>query len=411
MKKIFLICYILTGLYSASFDCEKSLNDIEQIICDTWDISEQDEILADYFFIIKNNLEDDKKKEFIEKQKKWIKTRNTIYKKAVSYNEAQRVLLKAYENRIKELKEYFYVNISKFPKEKEITNICKNISQDAITFTKLYSVKTNLFDVNNDGIKENIHCESQGTAHIPYCEYKSKNGNKIDINKIGFEWKDYWTYNQEFVELNGRIYKLNFEDDYIKNPSYLSLITPLNEEYVICEFKIKETEHLIPNQYEKDSKELCKIIEDKDETKYEYINLEKKENIVIDKLLEGKGRGGEYAVERQGKIDFDNDGIKEDVVRIGYYSGAGRGCDINYFDEINGTNFTTSHKKQMLLAIQDDGDVCGIYKQKFFKYKDLIYLDYPSQDEHSIYLIKDKKIHTMCTSKIKRDVTFKYIQP
>lgn len=413
MNKLLLILFLTGSLYSASFDCTKASTTIEKAICKSNTVSKIDEKLSMTFNTIRKSLNTKESKKFIEAQKLWLKKRDTEFAQKINDTEKENFLYSFYENRLDELKEYYASRIFKFPSGKELNQICNSIATQPITFTELNQILINDFDVNNDGINEHVICTTQGTAHVPICKYMLEDNTTIDIDQIGFEWKDYWTYNQKFLQIKEKVYKLNFKDDGIKEPSFLSIITPENEEEVVCEFETKELEELVPNDYIENSNEICKALENQDKTKYSYINTNKKVTHNISELNRFK-KSSSYP-KSQGKIDFDNDLNDEMLVEIDYASGAGRGCDFHYYDEINETNFTNSYKRNLLLGMQSVSidsyhPNCGVVNTKFFKYKDIIYYDYHTKSNHNIYLIQDKKIHTVCVGKKRNKLSVTYVR-
>jgi hypothetical protein len=55
------------------------------------------------------------------------------------------------------------------------------------------------------------------------------------------------------------------------------------------------------------------------------------------------------------KVDFDNDGTEENLVLLEYASGAGRGCDYNYYDTLDNSRKEIQYDKKhsVLMKLQN----------------------------------------------------------
>jgi len=409
---------------AASFNCDKASNDIEKTICSNWSISQDDEKLSKYFTVVKEALKGGELIAFISDQKQWLKERNTECRLNEEGARAE-CLQTHYKARITDIEHKHNAFLFRFPSEQKLREICTNISLNPSVYTELNQIIEDKFDVNNDGLEENITCTSQGTAHVPYCEYKLPEGENIEISTIGFEWKNYWTYGLKFLNIDGKTYKLNFLDDQHKKPAYLSYITPVNEEYVVCEYTDQQIETMVPNPQINDSKDICLAVQNNDLSKISYLSFTEQVESNISK--QERFQNSSSTPVQQGKLDFDNDGTLNNLVEINYASGAGRGCDFHYYDEItlDSTGFTTSEPRNLLLKMQSvDLNAfhpnCGSFmivngrgmqSTRYFKYKDLNYYEYHTKTDHKVFLIADHTIKTVCISRKKAETSLKTVKP
>jgi uncharacterized protein len=424
VKVILWSISIATYVNAASFNCDKASSDIEKTICGNWSISQDDEKLSKYFSVVKKSLQDNDLKAFINDQKQWLKKRNTECR--LTEEDARAECLQAhYKDRIREFKRKYNAVLFRFPSEQKLHEICTDISLNPSLYTELNQIIEEKFDVNNDGVEENVSCTSQGTAHVPYCQYKLPEGKNIEIGTIGFEWKNYWTYGLKYLGVEGKTYKLNFLDDQHEKPAYLSYITPVNEEYVVCEFENKQIETMIPNPQIDESKDICLAVQNNDLSKISYLSFTEQVESGISK--QERFQQSWSTPMKQGKLDFDNDGTLNSLVEINYASGAGRGCDFHYYDEItlDSTGFTTSESRDLLLKMQSidldafhpncgsfmivDGQ--GMHGTRYFKYKDLNYYEYRTKTDHKVFLIADHTIKTVCISREKATTSLKTVKP
>lgn len=125
-----------------------------------------------------------------------------------------------------------------------------------------------------------------------------------------------------------------------------------------------------------------------------------------------------------GRADFDNDGTDDHLVKLHYASGAGRGCDYNFFDLLNEKmdGFSRSKKRELLLKLQGVGDMpnvrhpvpsCSGNTTGWFRYKGINYYEtkYPGvqpentgQEFHTISYIKNGEIKKVCEASFRVQV-------
>lgn len=386
-----------TLLFGAGFDCNKASNNVEKTICKEYFLSEKDTTLNSYFNFVKKKMSPKEATTLVSEQINWLKKRN-IECNIDDESDRRECLRNKYNDRKLEFVRKYDKLLFNFPSENELKNICTDLANKPNLLSVLH-IRENRFDVNNDGIDENVTCIDQGTAHITYCDYSTEKGKEIPYSQIGFEWKDFWTYGLSYLNINDRIYKFNSYDDYLKEPAYLSYTTPVNEEYIVCVFENNSTKNWTYNPYIKDAKKVCETMQ-----KHEgYIKLKQEANTQI-KQNSRFIQNGWSTPSNEGQIDIDNDGKLNNILEIDYASGAGRGCDFHFYDELNPKkdDFIQSESRNLLLNMQSV-DIegfhpnCGGYTQ-FFKYNHINYLEYKTFTDHKAYLLDKNHIKTVCSS-------------
>lgn len=272
-------------------------------------------------------------------------------------------------------------------------NVCLELSKNPAEFIKLYADKKGFkrFDIDNDGIPNKIKCEWGGTAHIGICNYISKNNEEISFggeDDNGRIWGDIY-----FIKYDNKSYILNANSS--KEPLFLSF-----NNNKICNFKTETIGKLIPNPDIKFSNNICNSIQNKRLSAINYINFDKEP---LDRDLASYQWFWE-SPQKSAFLDYNNDGIVDNVLEVSYASGAGRGCDTNYFLDLK------NNKNNLLKKLKKEID-CGATKNKFFTHKNLNYFEYKnehydkSRNTHKVFLIKDSKIYTVCDYKKELKIT------
>lgn len=245
--------------------------------------------------------------------------------------------------------------------------------------------------------------------HVPCVEYKTPDGNKLTIDTINYEWKTYWTYGHRPFYKNGKWFSFHSYDDHYLKPAYVSYLTPDNNEFVVCEFENLETEIALPNLNIEGAEQVCEEITLEDSPRIKAIKLHDRPTITL-RGVHDLGRR-ETGLERQGYLDYDNDGIQNYIGELEYASGAGRGCDYNYFDELSEDkkSFLESTSRNLLLKMQKVDlkarhPNCGSsnpnsrgYMNRFFEFDGKNYYEFKTRTDRAIFKLENNKIDTICS--------------
>ncbi len=163
MKHIFLFVLFLSVLSSASFDCDKAESKLENLICNNKQLNKLDSKLGIKFFSIRNQLKKEDAKEFLQKQKTWLKDRKNI----CNYNNST-CLIDLYKKRIKSIEIGFE---NKIQKNSHLRNFCNQIKDD-------YEISIEECVFNQDCLAKELSKSSSGII-----KYKS---DKSIINNYGY---------------------------------------------------------------------------------------------------------------------------------------------------------------------------------------------------------------------------------
>ncbi len=394
---LILISVFSINSYGASFDCSKAAIKIEQSICSNNQLSRLDDDLSESFSKLKNKLEKSEFQILLREQRKWIKQRNKLCQNSSIMD---RCLISAYENRLNTL-DIFSKNI--LPSLTDLEAVCSGNA-------KRNPVNNELFDVNNDGIDEVAETCWGGTMNTPCINFKTQNGDDVYLRTIGFEWKTYWTFSSSYFEYNGNVYNSHGTD---KGPSHIRYTTPDNNSFVICEFENIESEKFTPTSESKTSVDICNLAS---ENKLQYIELKDKPVITREQVRES-GRY-ETGILRQGYLDINNDGNKELIAQVEYASGAGRGCDFLYYDELNMESGTFKNDKGQTPLLKMQGvnldsrhPNCGGMNNRLFEFSGKIYYEIDTSREHRISILDNNEARDVCNAKRSIEINVKYIGP
>jgi uncharacterized protein len=392
-----LISIASMNVHAASFDCSKASTKVEKTICSNNPLSLLDEQLADSFSKLKSQLNKKDFKILLREQRKWIKQRNKSCKNS---RRIPSCLTWSYENRLHSLD---LISRNIIPPLSELDAVCSGNG-------KRHSIDDGLFDINNDGVKEVGEKCHGGSMHTPCMKFKQPNGERIFLNTIGFEWKTYWTFNSSYFAHNGKIYNLHGADS---GPSHIRYTTPKNNSYVVCEFENIETEELLPVKNTPEHKEICALSNTKN---IKYVDFKDKP-ILSHKQIKDAGRY-ETGVGGQKYIDIDNDGEKELIAMVNYASGAGRGCDFLYYDELSpdGNSFSYTEGQTSLLKMQGVNldsrhPNCGGMNNQIFEFKGKRYYEINTSNEHRISTLERNKIDNICVGTRTIKTNIKHIGP
>jgi len=401
MKIILLstMLFVAANAYSASFDCKKASTRIENLICEDLPLSQLDNQMSNAYVNLKEELKPEAVEALIKEQRNWLRSREKI---CVDKDDVACIisLTDAYRHRIAEISEK--IESDPLPSVREVHELCEMIANASPARRAELDLRTESVDINNDGSRDTVKNCLSGTMNIPCREYRSQDGNLLEIKTVGFEWKDYWTYGLATLEWKGKIYNLHSYDDFFQKPAYISFINSDNKERVVCEFDVKQTFIASPASDNADLKSFCSFLANDPLDRFNSALIDKPLNTPVN--LCPSCNSDTYLV-KSGYLDYDNDGAVNYLIEFGYASGAGRGCDFNYFDEfdINQEKISDTAVRKLLLNMQDVDLAarhpnCGGVRNKFVEYKGLIYYVSIKEDMRSISSIQNGEHKKICTA-------------
>jgi hypothetical protein len=131
--------------------------------------------------------------------------------------------------------------------------------------------------------------------------------------------------------------------------------------------------------------------------------------------LTARPPGNHYAFERfetdiaaAGRVDIDNDGKPEDLLELHLQSGAGRGCDWNYFEPVtaDGRALLKNEQSRLVHELQDLGEDgyekrnCGVVSNRLLRHAGKVYyetnVDNADYRTHEVRLLEGGRVQTIC---------------
>ena len=418
MAKFFIISFCLTiTIYAEQINCSLQVGTkFERMICESPGTLVLDKRLDRYISVLNSKLSNEKLQKLKKTQQEWLIKRDNEINNNLRCDNACLYLM--YKQRVTSLEQEYKRILNHFPKNTEVKELCNGLANKSINVEWISRQSEKEFDVNNDGENERITCSVTGTMGFEYCSFKN---NKNEILVFKDEQTLWWSdepykYDPQYLRFKHKVYQYN--DDYDIATSFLYYITPTNERHIVCRFKSEQIVQFIPQLDVNDSKEICAAVEKNDLSKITYFSW----NQSVDKsvrTMEEFPKGGWATPVQQGKIDYDNDGIKNNLIEISYASTAGRGCSGNYFLELT-PNYTEVDNNEVYKKFKDkqvgyadlftlrycDNSVKRneqwISNKQFFRFKGLNYYELFTRNYHDVFLLKNDELYHVCSSKRKR---------
>jgi len=402
-RAVFLLLLASVNSYGASFDCSRASTGVERTICESDRLGSLDEELASLYTRLREFLLEDASSELLAGQREWIRERNRSCEASA---DRESCLVEKYRERIHALKSRY--DESFLPGRASLAGMCGEIAALDAPGRRQYGDspeadaadgQAGRYDINNDGVLEIAEQCYGGTMAVPCVAFRQPDGNPLNSRTVDYEWKDYWTYGLRIFRKDGRWFSLHSYDDDLLRPAYVSYMTPGNKEYVVCEFENTESWVYHANEKVSGAAEICSRFRNGGVDGTESVALT--ETPVMSRLDLRELGMSETGLKAQGHVDYDNDGIKEYVGEFQYASGAGRGCDLNFFDELtpDGKSLASGPSRDLLRKMQ--GRHCGGMNNRLFSYRGEIYYELNTPDERGIALIRNNRIEKVCTAEKK----------
>jgi hypothetical protein len=250
-------------------------------------------------------------------------------------------------------------------------------------------------DVNNDGTPDLLYACDGGSIRMPCTEYKDAQGNALEIWQ-GFEWNTYTTFGESHFRYDGKTFIYHSYDDGGSKPAFVSYITPQNREYVLCEF-----DNEMANKRRSGDAAICLALERG--APVDVVALPARPS--ADHNIFGRF---ETHIAAFGPVDIDNDGKPEDILELHLQSGAGRGCDWNYFELAtpDGRALLKNEQSRHINELQDTNEEsdsrrnCGVVANRLLRHAGKIYyetnVDNAQYFDHEVRLLEGGRVQTVC---------------
>jgi hypothetical protein len=273
-------------------------------------------------------------------------------------------------------------------------------------------VKDGALDANNDGIADDVTVEMRGgTMRGEDLAFRprgaAKDSKPADVTQKDFEpGRDYFPFGARWLPYNGKVYTLYFDAEDLRYPSYLGFIDAADTEHLVCDFDHSERETLSPVR-DADAG-VCRAVGQGDVSYVKVADAPEADADVASRRWSSRVTGHVM-------VDFDNTGTSTALTLVEFASGAGRGCDLNYFDVILGGKLARAgNAHAILMKLQDielseQGAVdftqgrCDGSTPRWFARDGLIYVDIAGGPDvrgtepfHEVRLAHGTRLDTVC---------------
>lgn len=366
---------------SPSFDCAKVRGRVEKIICAEDALASLDRRVGDlYALALAQAIE---QSDIKRDQRRWLADRDDCKDAAC--------IDRSYRQRLTQLTTL----TGRFAAE-EARPLCDAFTDVESRARRLEST-AGADDINNDG-KADRHTQcAGGTANIPCVEYFDTNGNPLHIAPQGFEWTTYSALGRAAFRVDGRTFTYYASDAALEQPAYLAYVTPTNRDMRVCDF-----DTVVGSAATEGSDDVCAAVEAME------TSIEPAELVALtDAHAYATGRRDTQA-RALGRSDVDNDGLEESVIEYVYSSGAGRGCEINYYELLGedgrslaaNSNAAAVRELQRLGPAGADGRNCGLVANRLFRFADKIYFESNAGNApgfpHEVRILRGDAVATAC---------------
>ncbi|HVF15800.1 MAG TPA: hypothetical protein VNA21_02785, partial [Steroidobacteraceae bacterium] len=196
----------------------------------------------------------------------------------------------------------------------------------------------------------------------------------------------------------GRTFTFYTSDEAMEQPAFISYVTPTNREVRICDF-----DTVVGSAVVEGGEEVCAALEANDE------RIELLEIASISPTNTYAPERPDTQARALAKIDVDNDGLEENLVEFAYSSGAGRGCENNYFELLaddgkslaSNSNAASVRELQSLTANGSGGRNCGLVVNRLIRFADKIYFEANAKNAsgtpHELRILEGEAVASVCT--------------
>jgi hypothetical protein len=299
----------------------------------------------------------------------------------------------------------------RLPSRAEATAVCNMVAARGPAVEAML-VKDGVLDANNDGVADDVTVAARdGTMRGEDLAFRprgaAKDSKPVDVTPKDFQpGSDYFPFGARWLPYGGKVYTLYFDAEDLRYPSYLGFIDATNAEHLVCDFDHSERETLEPAQAI--DAPICRAVAQG------HVSYAK-----VDDAQDGDAdlasRRWSSRVAGHVTVDVANIGVPTPLALVAFESGAGRGCDLNYFDVVIGGKLARSGNAHAMLMklqdveISDQGDQdytagrCDGSTPRWFVLDGLTYVDIAGGPDvrgaepfHEVRLARGTKLGTIC---------------
>jgi hypothetical protein len=297
------------------------------------------------------------------------------------------------------------------PSRAEAAAVCNMVAARGPAIEAML-IKDGVLDANNDGVPDDVTvARRDGTMRGEDLAFRphgaAKDSKPIGVTQKDFQpGSDYFPFGARWLPQGAKVYTLYFDAEDLRYPSYLGFIDAANTEHLVCDFDHSEHETLEPVQAI--DAPICRAVAQGQVSYAKVADAHDSDADVASRRWSSRVAG-------HVTVDFANIGVPTLLALVAYESGAGRGCDLDYFDAVIGSKLARAgNAHTMLMKLQDvelsdQGDQdytdsrCDGSTPRWFVRDGLTYIDIAGGPDvrgvepfHEVRLARGTKLGTIC---------------
>ena len=238
----------------------------------------------------------------------------------------------------------------RLPSRAEAQAVCNMVAARGLAVQSVL-IENGVLDANNDGTPDDVTVAMrEGTMRGEDLAFRPRGAPKeskpVDVTAKDFEpGRDYFPFGARWLPYAGKVYTLYFEAEDLRYPTHLGFIDATNTEHLLCDFSHSEHETLRPVLVA--DADLCRAVAQGSVSYAKVAGAQDADADVASRRWMSRVTG-------HVTIDYANIGVPTLLALVAYESGAGRGCDLNYFDVVfDGKLARAGNAHAMLMKLQD----------------------------------------------------------
>jgi len=313
----------------------------------------------------------------------------------------------------------------RLPSRAEAHAICDMVATRGLEVGSML-VEHGGLDANNDGVVDDVTgAMREGTMRGEDLAFRPRGAAKasppVDVRPKDFQPIDYFPFGARWLPYDDKVYTLYFEAEDLRYPTHLGYIAADNDERLVCDFDHSERETFNPVR-DADAA-VCRAVA---AGGVRYLAPADAQDADAD----AAARRWNSRVAGHVSVDYANTGAATPLALVAFRSGAGRGCEFDYFDlTVGGTLAHAGDAHALLLKLQDvelsgQGELdytsgrCDGSRPRWFVRDGVTFLDIAGGPDvrgeepfHEVRLARNGQVETACRGSFAVSWTVKSMGP
>lgn len=259
-------------------------------------------------------------------------------------------------------------------------------------------------DINNDGALENVVIVGQGSAHSKGVMVLDEKWKVLEFSTLSSDESDCLGASQRIVKFRDRYYVV----DSCKESMNYAFMYDKKQLVTVCTFDYETQPTEVITKSLDDN--LCHAGVDK---KLNYVSFTEAHTLDYG-CHDSEGPECAHPLPMVAKVDIDNNGAPDLVVRMGVAWGGGAGCDFESLDILGDSrkDVVKTESADLLRKATQKWGICGNATSLPFIFNGQVYVENKYNEQwpsnyHNIIQLKGGKIITVCEFSAKRRVVIR----